>query len=157
MFHLYQGLKSTARTEPPKTSVKVRYGILIALSAISIAAFVAAVIYYRETFSLSEEMASPLQELDIVEESSVPAAFALFPDAARGYAEQNQGSFAGVCDVLRPLVDGIDHVVCNSDETSWALEVVDGFGVPYCTDIATPGKENMAPLGEKTKCIGVGE
>ena len=152
MYHLYQALKERSADVAPGAYVRPRYLALILLCLASIAALVAVATFFSEKLEWLEEAATPIET---IETRGIPAAFTGFDEAALQFANERNGSYAGVCEVLRPLAEVEGEVTCNDNETAWALQTTDSFGVRYCADSTTPGKMLPTPIGSRTECISV--
>ncbi len=155
MYHLYKALKqSKSDDSTPGSYTKTRYWILIALSVALVVALIALATFFKEKMEWLEEAAEvPIEDMETRE---VPAAFLSFAETALKFANEHNGSYVGVCDVLRPLAEAEGEVVCNNSETAWALQTTDSLGVSYCADSTTPGKAISTPIGAKTECISIG-
>lgn len=155
MYHLYLALKSGSDAEVgAQKSARVRYWILALLTLVLCAVLVALAVFFEDKMEWLEDAAVPLEEM---ESREVPAAFSQFGATTLKYANEHNGSFVGVCEPLRLLVEGGGEVTCNDSETAWALEVVDSMGERSCADTTTPGKIIATPIGTQTECISVGE
>jgi MFS family permease len=155
MYHLYLALKSGSDKEVSvQKSARIRYWILALLTFILGAILVALAVFFEDKMEWLEDAAVPLEEM---ESREVPATFSQFSATTLQYANEHNGSFAGVCEPLRLLVEGEGEVICNDSETAWALETTDSLGNRFCADTATPGKVIAAPIGTQTECISVAE
>lgn len=152
MYHLYLALvESSVSSDEPSKFARARYWLLALLTLIAIVTVAALAIFFKESLKWLEEAAEPLEEMT----STMPASFNDLPEAALRFANEHEGSYAGVCETLRPLAEADGEVTCNDNETAWALEVVNGSETRFCSDTSTPGKQIYAPLGDKTECIMV--
>ncbi len=154
MYHLYSALKTSQSEEMVKNKyIKVWYWLLAGLTVATVATLAVLAFFFKETFTWLREAAVPIE----VEFSDTPAGFSKFPELTLRHQNEHDGSYEGVCDVLRPEVTDDADIVCNDSATSWAFSAAVSEDDIYCADRATPGKKINTPLGDKTQCIAVGE
>lgn len=157
MYHLYVALKQQPTNETVVTRLqKVWYWGLIGVSVLFATAVVILATLFSEKLEWLEEAAAPIEEIEM-EEKGVPAIFSEFPETVLQFANEHNGSYAGVCEWLRPLAEAEGEVTCNDSETAWALQTTDSSERRFCADSTTPGKATPAPIGSQTECISVGE
>jgi hypothetical protein len=156
MYHLYRALNETKTEEVNSIQkyVRTRYWGLMGVSLLFSLAVVVLATFFSDKMEWLEEAASPIEEM---ETRDVPTEFGGFSEAALQYADENEGSYLGVCEDLRPLAEAAGEVVCNDSETAWAVQTTDAFGTSFCADSTTPGKAVPSPIGTETRCISVVE
>lgn len=155
MYHLYLALKERRENEAvDNTFVRLRYWVLVGIGVALVVGLIVVAIFFRDKLDWVEEVATPIETMETRE---APATFSQFSETTLRFVNERNGSYLGVCESLRPLVEGEGDVVCNDSESAWAIQVTDSFGASFCADRKTPGKLTPAPIGTATECISVGE
>jgi hypothetical protein len=157
MYHLYEALRITALGEAePTRFAKIRYWGMAVVTVVTVGGIALGLLFFADKFTwLEEEVAAPMIESEPMSGGAMPSGFSTFKTAASTYMNEHGGSVLGVCEVLRPIVEGEGEVTCNDSETAWALEVVTGPEERVCADNSTPGKKIAVPLETKTECISI--
>lgn len=89
-----------------------------------------------------------------IESQAVRAELLTLRSDALTYALQHDGSYAGVCATISPLLLKAEAVLCNDAEDAWAISGTVGSDI-WCADSTGYTKLISVPLAERTVCLEI--
>lgn len=140
---LYQALKTTSTNAPLS---KTPYRMLAVLGAASMVALVTLI-----TFLVAggEDLS---KFTDTNNTDSMRAELVGVGITASAYKFTNSGSYEGVCTLLQDSIASNSEVVCNDEESAWAMTTTKSEET-WCIDSTGYNKSLEAPLEERTVCL----
>ncbi|MEY2665669.1 MAG: hypothetical protein RLZZ480_774 [Candidatus Parcubacteria bacterium] len=145
MGQLYRALQ-VGRPLPAERASGGVYWFLAVLGVVAAVGLVLAIVFFKSSFT----------ESVVVDSTALQSEIQSSGMSAKLYAREHQGSFEGVCDVLKTRVTSAESVECNDTDTAWAISGLVGE-TRWCADTTTVGKQVKTELKDRLTCFPLPE